>query len=242
MLQDNTGIFTFLKNNSLMSLTSVDSRGYTISGKYKLFSKMRGYGDVDAEYELELKIPISFPKGIPIVKEIGNKIPRDGCYHINPGTDTLCLGSAIRVQKIIFDNPTITGFMEKCVAHFLTAATIKIRNPNDDNVFKGLAHGERGLLDDYKEIFSVPSDIQVLKMLELLTFKKRIANKHRCPCGCNLRVGKCQKHKLLNELRKINTKSWFKKIFYELKDFPKPNIDYKYNKKVIEKMLKNSKI
>ena len=90
-MKDTIGIFDFLKNNPGISITSISETEITLTGKYELCSYMTGYGNVDENYELEIKIPNSFPKGIPIVREISNKIPRDYNHHINFTDDSFCL-------------------------------------------------------------------------------------------------------------------------------------------------------
>jgi SEC-C motif len=51
-----------------------------------------------------------------------------------------------------------------------------------------------------------------MEMVPLTTLKKRVANKHLCPCGSNRRLGKC--HNLtVNRLRKQLGRSWFRKEY-----------------------------
>ena len=236
-MKDTIGIFDFLKNNPGISITSIEETEITLTGKYELCSCMTGYGNVDENYELEIKIPNSFPKGIPIVREISNKIPRDYNHHINFTDDSLCLGSDIRIQTEIYNNPTLDGFMNKCIVPFLTAATIKIKTENTE-VFRGLAHGDRGLLDDYKDIFSVNTDEQVIQILKALGLRKRIANKLLCPCGCGKKLGNCKLHFVINKVRKINYRSWFKQLDKKLKLRPPSKIPKRQINKMINKLFK----
>lgn len=237
-MRDTIGIFDFLKNNPGISITGITETEIVLTGKYELCSCMIGYGNIDENYELEIKIPNSFPKGIPIVREISNKIPRDYNHHINFTDDSLCLGSDIRIQTEIYNNPTLNGFMNKCVVPFLTAATIKIKTGNTE-VFRGLAHSNRGLLDDYKDIFSVNTDEQVIQILKALELRKRIANKLLCPCGCGKRLGNCKLHFMINKIRKINYRSWFKKLNAKLNLRPSQNINPKHIKTQLKKILES---
>ena len=57
-------------------------------------------------FELIIIVPTSFPRELPKVTEIANRIPRDGNHHVNPD-GTLCLGSPLRLLSLISGNPDI---------------------------------------------------------------------------------------------------------------------------------------
>ena len=201
-------ITDFLCKNPGMKFVSLTLTQAVLEGIYHLSAHHSIGGNVDYDYKLRIEIPAAFPKEIPIVREISNKIPRDDHHHVSRDiinyTDNLCLGSRIRVLQKINENPTISGFIEKCVVPFLYA------NASDDFVFGELEHGWDGILDDYKEIFSVSTNEQVLKILLCVSKKKRIANKQLCPCGCKRRLGKCNLHNKINEIRYLASRNSFK--------------------------------
>jgi hypothetical protein len=78
-------------------------------------------------------------------------------------------------------------------------------------IFSELAHGAKGIIDDYMELFGLKSDDEVFRALELAGLKRRIANKKPCPCNCGLRLGICSFHNKLNQMRGLASRSWFKK-------------------------------
>jgi hypothetical protein len=159
-------------------------------------------------YELEVEVPPSFPKGIPRVKELQGKIPRNANFHVN-GDESLCLGSPIRLLKNIGKAPTLSGFAATCIVPFLYAVTNKLQN-GGQLAFSELAHGERGILDDYMELMGLKRREEVPQALDLLGIKRRIANKQACPCKCGRRLGECSFHRKLNEFRGLAPRSWFK--------------------------------
>jgi hypothetical protein len=119
-------------------------------------------------------------------------------------TDSLCLGSRIRILHEINKNPTISGFMENCVVPFLYAIA------SGDFIFGELAHGYEGIIDDYQDMFSVSTIKQVLDILLCISKKKRIANKDPCPCGCGYRLGKCKLRYTINKVRRLSSRNSFK--------------------------------
>lgn len=169
------------------------------------------------EFEVEISVPGDFPRTPPTVIETGGRIPRTEDYHIN-SDNTLCLGSTLALKKSLFDNPSLLGFIDEFVVGFLLNASIKLRE-GGDFVTGALGHGVPGLLFDYHNRFGLESGDQVVSALELLSLKKRIANKRGCPCLCGHRLGRCRLHNVLNEYRKIAPRSWFAQHCAELRPF-----------------------
>jgi len=202
------GITDFLCKNPDMVIVDLSSSRAVLEGVYHLCAYHPIRGNADCDYKLRIEIPVSFPKEIPIVRETSNIIPRDDNHHVNRNTihytDNLCLGSRIRILQKINENPTISGFIEKCVVPFLYAIA------TGGFVFGELDHGHRGISEDYEEIFSVLTSKQVLDILLCLSRKKRLANKQPCPCGCGYRLGKCKLHYRINNIRQLSSRNSFK--------------------------------
>ena len=179
-----------------------------LKGVFSFRAKPAGGKEITDSYELEFTVPSAFPRAIPIVKEIGRKIPRDGKYHVN-SDNTLCLGSPLRLMQKISAKPSLVGFSEKCLVPFLYAVSNKLQN-NGRFVFSELAHGKPGIIFDYLELFRLKKREQVINALRLLGVKRRIANKKPCPCECGWRLGKCLFHRKLNIYRNMAPRSWFR--------------------------------
>ncbi|WP_336432396.1 hypothetical protein [Providencia huashanensis] len=73
-----------------------------------------------------------------------------------------------------------------------------------------LEHGEKGLIDDYSQLFNVKGKISVLRALKALGLRKRDANKLPCPCSCGDRLGLCDSRFVLNEFRQVERRRWFR--------------------------------
>lgn len=198
----------FLIANPMMAVTEHTNNKLVLSGTYHLCATTTNNGDVDDDYNIKVEIPSDFPHKIPIVRETGGKIPRDEKHHVNSYglgiSDSLCLGSSIRVLVAIAEEPTISGFVNKCVAPLLYGVSV------GSFVFGELAHGARGIFDDYKEQFGFSKDAQIIEILFLLSKKKRIANKFNCPCGCGKRLGRCKLHNKINYIRKLSSRKCFR--------------------------------
>lgn len=159
---------------------------------------------VEDTFLVEIQVSRNFPNEPPLVRDAGGRVPRT--FHTNPD-GTLCLGSPIAVRMRLAAQPDLVGFVETSVIPYLYAFVRKERG--EPLPFGELAHGDRGLLDDYRRLLGTRDDRTCVALLMLLGMKKRIANKQRCACGSGRRVGRCH-HRALNRLRPAAPRSWFR--------------------------------
>ena len=199
----------FLDKHRSMSIRPSKKDGLIVEGKLYFTAKTDGYREVEDFDKIRIKVANNFPFAIPEVEEIGNKIPRKEEYHINPD-NTLCLGSPLRLLYLLSKNKTLEGFVEYCLIPYLYGVSLKIQD-GEKLVFGELAHGEKGIIDEYEKIFGIKGKDSIKQVIKLLSMKKRIANKQLCPCGCFSRLGKC-KFKLnfkINEFRNYSSRKSF---------------------------------
>lgn len=201
------GVLDFLEDYPGMTIGPSRGNDITLKGKLKFKAASKGMPYIEDSYSLSIIIPYNFPFQLPVVQEVGGKIPRDQNYHINPD-DSLCLGSPLRLLRILSYSPTIVTFVEECLVPYLYAVSHKINN-GGSFIFGELSHGQKGIIDDYLELFGLKNKTQVIHVLRLLSFNKRFANKQKCPCNCGKRLGACKFHKVLNQYRKIAPSSFY---------------------------------
>lgn len=203
------GLSQFLLDYPGMSTSPCSVPGVCLRGNFRFKANESVGGEIVDSYKLEIIVPSKFPQALPEVKETGDKIKRDGNFHVNPD-GSLCLGSPLRLLRKVHSAPSLTGFVDQCLIPYLYAVSYK-RMHGGDFIFGELAHGSQGIVDDYSVMLGVNKRQQVIEALQLLGIKKRIANKKLCPCGCRRRLGSCPFHHKLNELRKMAPVSWFRK-------------------------------
>ncbi len=199
----------FLRDYPGMMVSPATERAFMLKGEFEFSVKESEHPSITDSYALEIMVPDGFPKVVPLVKEIGRKIPRDGKHHVNPPPDnTLCLGSPLRLRWKLMNTPTLVGFAKACLVPYLYSVSYKLKY----GVFPWgeLAHGEPGVIHDYLDLFDLRSSEQVLYVLELLGKKKRLANKKQCPCGCGKRLGACPYHFKMLKFRELASRSWYR--------------------------------
>lgn len=172
----------------------------------------KGTNPIVDSYQLLIEVPSDFPKSLPIVKEIGNKIPKKSDFHIN-SDGTLCLGSPLKLLLHIFNNPNLIRFVEDLLIPFLYQVSNKLKG--GEFILGELEHGVVGEISDYEDIFGVNGALAIKNTLLALSCKKRTSNKMACPCGCGARLGCCKFHYKLNSLRKALNRKVYKKILNE---------------------------
>lgn len=202
---DSLGLSAFLADypNMSVAVTSDGSTDLVLNGIFDFAAKFKDEPEVEDSYSIEIRVPDSFPRELPTVKELGNKIPRDGKHHINPD-ETLCLGSPLRLKMLVREEQTLSGFASNCIVPYLYWITTKKFAVGE------LAHGDVGIIADYMTLFGLSDPKQIIPTLKLLGMKKRAANKKPCPCGCGVRLGRCVKRFILNRYRGIASREWFR--------------------------------
>jgi hypothetical protein len=205
---DSWGIGQFIGDYPGMSLAPSRGGGIILRGEFLFSVLSEDGGEVRQSYELEISVPRGFPEELPRVTETGGRIPRDVDYHVF--TDgSLCLGSSLRLLKVMRSRPDLVGWAGNCLVPYLHAMSHKLA-PGGSFPFGELAHGKQGIIDDYVELLGLKERGQVVRTLELLGMKRRTANKAACPCGCGRRLGRCSFNKGLDNVRCLASRSWFR--------------------------------
>ncbi|UJS26536.1 DUF4391 domain-containing protein [Thiothrix winogradskyi] len=209
------GLDAFLDQHPFMSLVpQVKTEATLLEGKLHFHWTHDDQYEVKGFYELKITIPAAYPTTLSLVEEIGGQIPRNGDFHINED-GSFCLGSTLRLQLALRESADFNTFSEKFLIPFLYALSVK-QQYGIDFIFGQLPHGSEGELLDYRDILGVNTYEQVVKALELLALRKRVANKRQCPCLCGHLLGKCRFHLTLNGLRKTLSRQQFRTLHKRL--------------------------
>jgi hypothetical protein len=199
---------SFLSHQPFMSLQPSAGGIMVIEGDFSFAAVHDGLPQVQDSYSLQIVIPKDFPRALPEVSETGGRIPRHADFHIN-ADGTFCLGSPLGLMVRLQEQPTLPAFVSRCVVPYLYAMSLKLDH-GIDFVFGELAHGAPGLVDDYRQLFGLKLQSQLLPTLRCLLLKKRVANKKPCPCGCGKRLGKCRFNERVRHLRGVLPRAWLR--------------------------------
>ena len=206
---DHIGLGQFLTDYPRMAIRPASGVHLRLKGRFSFAANHPAHGHLSDAFDLLIDVPAAFPRELPMVKEVGGRIPRRAEYHIN-GDGSLCLGSHLRLLQKLAGAPTLSGFTDRCLIPYLYAISKKLAE-GGKLIFGELAHYGPGMLQDYAQLFGLPSADQALFALELLGMRKRVANKRPCPCGCRQRLGRCGFRRRLLGLRRLASRGWFRR-------------------------------
>jgi len=166
--------------------------------------------ELTGEFSLRIEIPRLFPAELPLVFEIGGRIPRT--WHRNLDS-SLCLGAPIALHQVLHASPDLETFLEGCLVPYLYQFRVKERGgqlPLGD-----LPHGELGILSYYRDALLMPDIRAALASIRLLGMPRDIAALELCPCGSGRVLAHCHSF-FLDRLREVCSPSWFRRRYAEL--------------------------
>ncbi len=183
----------------------------TLAGDFTFDASYDGEEITDT-YSITIDVSQHFPNVLPIASEVGGRIPA-GFHKLDDGS--LCLGSPLRLQLLVANNCTLPSFVRRCLIPYLYGYSYKEKHGRLP--FGELAHGTRGVSEDYQTIFRVNTREACERMLYLASRPRRKANCQQCPCGSGLRLGKCHSV-VLNRLQKRVGRLWFRDEYARVAD------------------------
>jgi hypothetical protein len=188
-----------------LSLQKDEKGHWSVQGLLKFTAEYNGYR-INDEYLIKVDIPDEYPDKIPEVQEIGNRIPQD-FHHYQDGS--LCLGARLAVKQKFRHKATLAGYVDNCLIPYLYSFSYKSKFGKMP--FGELAHGGKGILEYYKDLFKVSDSRRVLKLLDILR-EDKYRGHDRCPCGTGKRLRSCHGDTLL-KLQRLQSPADFQSDF-----------------------------
>jgi len=197
--------------NSLFRDLQLNQNGddrFIVSGNLSFTCSHNGKTIKD-DYDIEILIPQNYPQNPPIVKEIGNKIPKIKDNHINPADETLCLGAPLAVKRTFSQQRNLLWFVREQVVRFFFSHSYK--RDFGTAPYGELHHEEQGLIEYYSDLFSVKDVSVMLKLLFILCDHSN--NEHAlCPCLSGQKLKKCHL-RIFKKIRKLQSPNDFRKEY-----------------------------
>lgn len=154
--------------------------------------------EINDSYTIEIIFLDDYPNSLPLVKEIGNDIPKELDRHISyDGSCCLCVP---QLEKYYFPkNSNIKDFLDKLVVPFF------VNQAYFDMTGKWIngeySHGILGIYEFYSNFFESKDINKILNLLKVIM--KSIPNfNKKCPCFSGKSIKKCHFKSLIN-LKKI---------------------------------------
>lgn len=157
------------------------------------------YNDIPLydEYEIEVEVPREFPKLLPKVREVSNRIPKEFNHFLEDGS--LCLAAVCELADFVASNGTIKGYLEKYVMSYLYAASYFSRYK--EIPFGERSHGIDGIKEAYMERYNCDKEDMLISLVCVLAGVEKYRGHSMCPCGSNKKLRECHGGRLLADIQ-----------------------------------------
>jgi hypothetical protein len=178
--------------------------------------------DVLDIYKIEIIFPKSYPRDIPILIEVGERIPRIADRHVNDKTGICCIGPRFEQRHKWLKDPRIHTYITDFVIPFLANQSYYERM----GVWKNgqYDHGAKGILTYYSEAFGISERKLLEILLQSLSENQRHGRNDSCLCGSGKKAKKCHLD-LFDKLRTNGCPELFKEDLENLKKDTKAQSD-----------------
>jgi hypothetical protein len=150
-------------------------------------------------YSIEIELLNDYPDSVPLVRETGGKIKRDGDHHIWT-TGNCCLFVEEETFRYYPKGTTIKDFVQKVVTgHFINQKYFELT----DKWLEGdRSHGLEGKLEFYQHELKTDNIVFIYRFIEHLA-KVNIKKYWACFCGSKKLMQNCHLKLLLDYRKKI---------------------------------------
>lgn len=150
-------------------------------------------------YQVTIELPADYPDGLPVVREVGGRIPWHEDSHVETDGKACVMIPDDRWRGFPRGAP-FRHFLEGPVHNFFLGQSLVARG--EKWPFGEWKHGLSGVLQYYRELIGTEDDRTIarfLYVLKKLNFKPHM----ECPCGSGRKIEKCCKSKVLDLRMKI---------------------------------------
>jgi len=153
-------------------------------------------------FAILMTFPNNYPDDLPVVREIGGRLPWILDRHVNLN-GTLCL-LVPDEWFILAEDQSFAAFMAGPVRNFFLGQALV--EAGQEWPFGERQHGHRGLIDAYEEMLGVNGRDTILRYLTSLQ-RHEIKGHWECPCGSSQTVRRCHLDQLRALQKKISPKN-----------------------------------
>jgi hypothetical protein len=156
-------------------------------------------GQVLDRYQVSIELLADYPKSLPIVRELGGRIPWKEEFHVEP-EGKACVLLPDERWNVFPEGASFRQFLDGPVYDFFLGQSLVALGENWP--FGEWGHGAEGIYEYYCELFQTDDALTVLRFLYALS-KLSMKVHWDCPCGSGLKIRKCCQAKITGLRRKI---------------------------------------
>jgi hypothetical protein len=161
-------------------------------------------------FRIKIIIEEDYPKTIPTVFELSEKLSKDMSTHFFERDESCCLGFITGIRLTLKDDSSIISFIELIVRPFFIQQTYRLKG--DESVYlKEIGHQYGGPFDYYMDYFNVSEPSQVIEILmkTLGVGSYKFSPNEECFCKRGVKYKKCfgHKNKIITLMRYVGEKN-----------------------------------
>lgn len=156
-------------------------------------------GRVLDSYPVSIALPPDYPRGLPVVREVGGRIPWKPDFHVNVD-GTACVMLPDDRWRCFPEGAPFLQFLDGPLHNFFLGQSLVAAG--GDWPFGQWRHGPDGVFEYYQWLLETKDAATVgryLRVLAKLNFKDHL----ECPCGSGKKIRRCCRSKVLDLRRKI---------------------------------------
>lgn len=154
-------------------------------------------GRVIDRYQIEVDLPRTYPKGLPVVRETGGRIPRTGSRHME-SDGSACVSVPDEYWYRHPDGMDLLDFLSGPLLGYLVGQSLVERELPWPQGERG--HGADGVAEFYGPLLGTTDREVITRLVEAIAARE-LRGHAGCPCGSGRRIRGCAHRQLLEQLR-----------------------------------------
>ena len=156
-----------------------------VRGSFPVFA---ADGQVLDRYSIRIRFPDRYPDELPVVEEVGGRIPRTADRHVFTDSGACCVLLEETRWEVFRVGDSFRTFLEGPVqAYFLGQSLVE---RGEEWPFGEWSHGALGIAEYYAEILETTDLTTIRRFVNLLALSQAKGH-HECFCGSGQRLRRC---------------------------------------------------
>lgn len=151
-------------------------------------------------YQLSIELLADYPGTLPIVREIGGRIPWKPDFHVN-ADGTACVLLPDDRWRCFPEGAAFIQFLDGPVHDFFLGQSLVAQG--EEWPFGQWSHGANGVYEYYQWLLETDDGRTIVRYLEVLA-KLNFKGHWECPCGSGEKIRRCCRQKILDLRNKIS--------------------------------------
>jgi len=167
-----------------------------VRGTFAVYSPA---GKILDRYRILIELPNNYPKDLPIVREVGDRIPWHQDFHVETNGVACVLLPDDRWRCFPVGAP-FREYLDRPLHHFFLGQSLVALG--EKWPFDEWKHGAEGIIQYYEELLDsqdLKTIVRYLRIIAKQNFKPHLL----CPCGSGKKIKKCCHAKVVQLRRRI---------------------------------------